>query len=64
MRHAFHDRQTAEEVNQLTKDQVADLLLIEFGVLEVSANRFERGEVLIDSRGQGSLQQVNGEKSE
>jgi hypothetical protein len=57
LKESFFDDEKGETVNMLTADEAYDALHAEFGEMQVClyAN-VEKGEVLIDSRGQGSLQ--------
>lgn len=55
---SYHDKTRAEDVCTVTTSQVLDHLVTVFpgdGVSPADA-AFERGEILIDSRGTGSLQ--------
>lgn len=53
---ARHDRVRAEKVCMLDRAGVLDALRKRFGSVTVGSFQFERGEVVIDSRGKGSLQ--------
>lgn len=55
---AFQDFKLAESINRLTPEQIADQMAVLFpeGVTYSFAARYDRGEVLTDSRGQGSIQ--------
>jgi hypothetical protein len=55
---AFQDFLVAESINRLTPEQIADKMATLFpdGVVYNFAVRYERGEVLTDSRGRGSIQ--------
>jgi hypothetical protein len=55
--HSRKDRINAESVNIVTRDQIIEELGKQFGEVILDAVKFERGEVLADSRGRGSLQQ-------
>ena len=59
LKSAFLDRERGETVNLLSSAQVNTLLLETFqGSLLTVDSRYEKGEVLTDSRGSGSLQRV------
>lgn len=53
---ARHDRVQAEQICMLERAEVLDALKQKFGPVAVGSFCFERGEVVIDSRGRGSLQ--------
>jgi hypothetical protein len=53
---ARHDRIRAEKVCLLNNDQISDALKGRFESVVVGAIAFDRGEVLTDSHGKGSLQ--------
>jgi hypothetical protein len=57
---AFQDFLVAETINRLSAEQIADQMAMLFpeGVIYNFAVRYERGEVLTDSRGRGTIQQV------
>jgi hypothetical protein len=57
-RFAFQDVKISETINMLTAEQLAAELAPMFpeGVIYHFAARYERGEVLTDSRGTGSIQ--------
>jgi len=48
----------SEPVNALTNQDLMTALQTEFGHVNISATGYERGEVISDSRGQGSHQRV------
>ena len=56
---ARHDDVRAEKVCMLNNEQVADALNRQFNCVVVGADCFDKGEVVIDSRGKGSLQLPN-----
>lgn len=51
-----HDRIRAERVCMLDKTQVFDALSRRFNSVIVGADSFDRGEVIVDSRGKGTFQ--------
>lgn len=51
-----HDRVRAEKVCMLNNGQISDALSKRFDCVVVGADCFDKGEVIIDSRGKGSLQ--------
>jgi len=51
------DRIQAENINLLSREQIVEELSKQFDGVVLCAVKFERGEVLADSRGRGSLQQ-------
>jgi hypothetical protein len=51
-----HDRIRAEKVCLLDNRQIGDALNKRFECVVVGADCFDRGEVVMDSRGKGSLQ--------
>lgn len=53
---ARHDHIRAEKVCMLDNTQISDVLSKRFDCVVVGADRFEKGEVITDSRGKGSLQ--------
>jgi hypothetical protein len=53
---ARHDRVQAEQICMLDRAEVLDALSQKFGPVAVGSFSFERGEVIVDSRGRGSLQ--------
>lgn len=53
---AFYDRQIKETVCLTSTPQIIEAVAREYGEVDISVCRFERGEVLIDNRGTGSLQ--------
>jgi hypothetical protein len=53
-----HDRIRAESVNILTKEQILSELQKQFEGVLLGAVQFERGEVLINAKGTGSLQKT------
>jgi hypothetical protein len=55
-RNAFQDRIVCETANLLTRREVSDLLAATFEFVLPSATDVERGEVLADSLGRGTLQ--------
>ena len=57
-RFEFRDYELSESVNMLTPEKIAELLGAVFpeGITYNFAARYERGEVLLDSRGRGSCQ--------
>jgi hypothetical protein len=55
--HSRRDRIQAENINIISRDQIIEELGKQFKEVILSAVKFERGEVLMDSRGRGSLQQ-------
>ena len=55
--HSRRDRINAESINIVTRDQIVEELAKQFDGVVLCAVKFERGEVLLDSRGRGSLQQ-------
>jgi hypothetical protein len=55
-RHSHHDYKRAESVCKITRVEIADLLH-EPLLLRIIPD-VEKGEVLIDSRGQGSFQRI------
>lgn len=57
-RSAFQDRQMSETINKLTPEQLASELALVFpdGITYNFVARYERGEILADSRGRGSIQ--------
>jgi len=55
---AFHDRRKAEKINVTTQAIIAKAISDRFGVVPMSCvPDVELGEVLLDSRGEGILQQ-------
>jgi hypothetical protein len=58
MKNAFMDREKSEMVNLLSGKQINGLLLETFGSLQTVDSGYEKGEVLTNSRGSGSLQRV------
>jgi len=54
---SYRDPIVAETVNFLDREQIANCLNARFGYVEQSAVQFTRGEIIADSRGEGSLQQ-------
>lgn len=55
-RNAFQDRIVCETVNLLTRGELSDFLAASFDFVLPSATEVDRGEVLSDSRGRGTLQ--------
>ncbi|MCJ7423419.1 hypothetical protein MUP01_04020 [Candidatus Bathyarchaeota archaeon] len=53
---ARHDRVRAEKICMLGNKQISDALSKRFDCVVVGADCFDKGEVVIDSRGRGSLQ--------
>ncbi|MGA9387621.1 MAG: hypothetical protein WBV70_02205 [Candidatus Bathyarchaeia archaeon] len=53
---ARHDRIRAEKVCLLDNGQIAEALNKRFNAVIVGADCFDKGEVVMDSRGKGSLQ--------
>lgn len=53
---ARHDRVRAEKMCMLNDDQTTDALKERFDCVVVSADSFDKGEVVMDSRGKSSLQ--------
>ena len=53
---AFMDREKAESINVLSPHQILIKLTEDYPEVHVRAAQFSQGEVLIDPRGQGSLQ--------
>lgn len=53
---ARHDQIRAEQICMLDRTEVLDALKEKFGSVAVGSVRFERGEVIVDARGRGSLQ--------
>jgi hypothetical protein len=53
---SFIDRERAEFVCLVDKQQIADLLEAQFGYSETEFTQHERGEIIIDGKGKGSLQ--------
>jgi len=51
------DRLQAENINLLSREQIVEELSKQFDGVVLCTVKFERGEVLLDSRGRGSLQQ-------
>lgn len=57
---SWRDRRSAETINVLTSGDILWQLTNIFEVAEIPvADNFSQGEVLIDSRGEGSLQKDN-----
>ena len=52
----FIDRERAEHVCLVSKEQIADHLEGLFGHSETEFTQRERGEVIVDSKGKGSMQ--------
>jgi hypothetical protein len=55
-RNAYQDRIVCETVNLLTNDELSDLLRANFEFVLPSVKDVDRGEVLADSLGRGTLQ--------
>jgi predicted O-methyltransferase YrrM len=55
-RNAFQDRIACETVNLLTRQELSNVLAASFDFVLPSATEVDRGEVLSDSRGRGTLQ--------
>jgi len=53
----------AENINLLSREQIVEELSKQFDGVVLCAVKFERGEVLMDSRGRGSLQQLPKDKN-
>jgi hypothetical protein len=53
---ARHDKIRAEKICLLDNEQISDALSKRFNCVVVGAYRFDKGEVITDSRGRGSLQ--------
>ena len=53
-----NDLRKAEQICMLTTDQVMSAVQTEFGSVLVEAVNFEKGEVISDSRGEGSFQRM------
>ena len=53
---ARHDKIRAEKICMLNNEQIADSLKTRFECVVLGADCFDKGEVVIDSRGKGSLQ--------
>lgn len=56
---AFMDREKAESVNLLSPQQILIKLTEDYPEVHVRAVHFTQGEVLIDSRGEGSLNKIS-----
>ena len=56
--HAYHDRTQAESVARTPRKEVLTFLQSLFEGVDLSALNIEQGEVLADSRGRGSMQQM------
>jgi len=54
--HSFHDREKAESINLLTNAQIIDLMLTDYRFVHMDLVNMSRGEVIMDSRGEGSFQ--------
>lgn len=54
--HSFHDREKAESINLLTNQQIVDLMLTDYRFVHMDLVNTSRGEVIVDSRGEGSFQ--------
>jgi len=54
--HSFHDREKAESINLLTNAQIIDLMLADYRFVHMDLVNMSRGEVIVDSRGEGSFQ--------
>ena len=52
----FIDRERAEQVCLVTREQIADHLEAQFGHSETEFTEHEKGEVISDSKGKGSFQ--------
>jgi hypothetical protein len=52
------DRRKGEQICMLTGPQILDRVEQEFGDVIVHVTNFEKGEVIIDSRGTGSFQRL------
>ena len=61
--HSRRDRIQAENINLLTREQIVEELSKQFEGVLPGVVKFERGEVLMDSRGRGSLQQLPKERN-
>ena len=58
-RSSYRDVSLNESINLLTPRQLEDSLLDKFGAVRTGLHlQFTRGEVVSDSRGEGSLQQI------
>ena len=57
LNHAYHDREQAELVCKTSQKAVITFLQSRFESVDLSAFDTEKGEVLVDSHGRGSLQQ-------
>lgn len=56
LEHAFQDRIIAEDVNLADSTAITAHLQEKFSLVVCSATNYDVGEVVVDSRGQGSLQ--------
>lgn len=54
---SFHDREKAETICIVTPLQIVEQLQREYPYVHMEAVQFQRGEVIINSRGEGSFQQ-------
>jgi len=59
LNNAFHDRDRSERINTVTSAEIVKFITnhVEEVTVDLAA-QFERGEVLVDSRGEGSLQRL------
>ena len=59
----YRDVRLDESINTLTQRQIEDSLYDKFGEVRTGLYlQFQKGEVTADSRGQGSLQQIQDEE--
>ena len=62
---AYRDTRLAESINTLTHRQIETSLLDKYGAVATPYHlRHTRGEVISDSRGEGSLQQIEEDDDE
>lgn len=55
-RFARSDPVRAEAINLLTPEQIVDYLAVKYNEVYIDVAQYEKGEVLTDSKGKGSLQ--------
>jgi len=58
MQSSFRDSEQAETVCIINPETICNLLQQKYGFVNMDAVNIERGEVLIDSRGRGTFQNI------
>jgi len=53
---SFHDREKAESICIVTIPQIVEQLQRAYPYVHMDAVQFQKGEVIVDSRGEGSFQ--------